>query len=341
MTRSLRIMLTADPELPVPPVFYGGIERIVAMLAEGLADRGHDVTLVAHADSTAAVRRVPYTRGDRSDVSTIAHATVITRAWRRFRPDIVHSFGRLASLGPLLLARVPKLMSYQREISPSSVRWGRRIGWNLTFAACSHHMIQPVRTLAAWRVIHNAVDVRRYHFAPVVPPDAPLVFLGRIEPIKGPDLAIDIARRAARRLIIAGNVTAEFQSFFDEKIRPHVDGRSIEYAGPVDDAAKDRLLSGAAALLMPIRWEEPFGIVMVEALACGTPVIALSRGAVPEVITDGVTGAVCRDLDGMIAAVDRVDSFDRAACRQAAETQFSQTMLVNEYEAVYQELCPQ
>jgi glycosyltransferase involved in cell wall biosynthesis len=283
---------------------------------------------------------VPYTRDDRSDVSTITHAAVITRAWRRFRPDVVHSFGRLASLGPLLLASVPKVMSYQREISPGSVRWGRRLGWNLTFAACSHHMVQPVRNLTPWRVIHNAVDVTRYHFAPAVPADAPLVFLGRIEPIKGPDLAIDIARRSGRRLVIAGNVTPEFEPFFDEKIRPHVDDRSVEYVGPVDDAAKDRLLTRAAALLMPIRWEEPFGIVMVEALACGTPVIALRRGAVPEVVTDGMTGAVCEDLDGMIAAVCRVDSFDRAACRHAAETQFSQTMLVDEYEAIYQEICP-
>jgi glycosyltransferase involved in cell wall biosynthesis len=337
--RTFSILLTADPDFPVPPRFYGGIERIVAMLAEGLAARGHRITLVAHPDSTAAVTRVSYTRRTRSDWSTIAHAAVIARAWWQARPDVIHSFGRLASLGPLLAARVPKVMSYQREISPGSVRWGRRLSRNLAFAACSYHMIQPVKDLADWHVIHNAVDASHYRFAPVVPHDAPLMFLGRIEPIKGPDLAIDLAKRTGRRLIIAGNVTPEFQSYFDEQIKPHVDGRSVQYVGPVDDEAKSRLLSSAAALLMPIRWEEPFGIVMAEALACGTPVIGLARGAVPEVVEHGITGAVCADLDAMTTAIHSIDTFDREACRRSVEVRFSKAMVVERYEALYAQIC--
>ena len=337
--RVLSVLLTADPDFPVPPRFYGGIERIVAMLAEGLAERGHHVTLVAHPDSTASVPRVSYTQRNRSDWSTVSHAAVITRAWWQTRPDVVHSFGRLASLGPLLPASVPKVMSYQREISPNSIRWGHRVGRNLTFAACSHQMIQPVKDLADWRVIHNAVDVDRYRFGRAVDADAPLVFLGRVEPIKGPDLAIELAKRCGRRVVVAGNVTEEFQPYFDEKIKPHVDDDRVRYVGPVDDEAKSELLSNAAALLMPIRWEEPFGIVMTEALACGTPVIGLARGAVPEVVTDGVTGAVCKDIDEMAAAIQSLASFDRAACRRSVETRFSKKVVVNGYESLYAELC--
>lgn len=339
MTERLRILLTADPELPVPPRLYGGIERIVALLADGLAARGHEVTLIAHRDSTAAGRLVPYPREDGGAVSSAMHAAVIARAALRYDPDVIHSFGRLASLAGVLPLAVPKIMSYQRAITPRSVAWGRRLGrGRLTFTACSNSMLDGVRDLVEWRVIYNAVDTLRYRFAPTVPADAPLAFLGRIEPIKGPHLAIDVAKQAGRRLVIAGNVPDEHRAFFESQVRPHVDGDRIRYIGPVDDAAKSELLSAAAALLMPILWEEPFGIVMAESLACGTPVVGLARGAVPEVVQDGVTGAVCPKPEDLITAVAGVADFDRTACRRSAETRFSQQVLVGAYESLYREV---
>ncbi len=263
----LRILMTADPELPVPPPLYGGIERVIALLADGLSARGHDVTLVAHRDSRIAGRLVPYpSAGGR--FAAARNTLTISAAALRSRPDVIHSFGRLATLGPLLGARVPKLMSYQREVTPSSITWGRRLaGARLTFVGCSHRLIESQEDKTQWRVAYNAVDVDRYRFADGVPADAPLVFLGRIERIKGPHVAISVAQHAGRRLIIAGNVPDGHQSYFDECIRPHIDGSRVQYAGPVDDAAKSTLLSSAAALLMPVLWEEPFGIVMAEALA--------------------------------------------------------------------------
>jgi glycosyltransferase involved in cell wall biosynthesis len=187
-------------------------------------------------------------------------------------------------------------------------------------------------------VIPNAVPIDRYQFAPAVAADAPLVFLGRIEPIKGPEIAVDIARRAGRRLVIAGNVPDAYRRFFDDAIAPCVDGRQISYVGPVDDAAKNALLGTAAALLMPIQWDEPFGIVMAEALACGTPVVGLARGSVPEVVDDGVTGFVGATVEDLAAAVAKLDAIDRAACRRAAEERYSDAVVVSHYEALYRDV---
>ena len=339
MTPPLRIMLTADPELPVPPKFYGGIERIIALLAEGLTSRGHDVVLIANEESTAPGRLVPYPRTDSRVVSRIVNTAAIGRAAACHRPDVIHSFGRLASLAATFSTAVPKIMSYQREITPRSVALGLRLGGGqLTFTACSNRMLTGVRHMTPWRVIYNAVDTDRYQFSAGVGPDAPLIFLGRVEPNKGPQVAIEIARRTGRRLIIAGNVPAEHQEFFDTEIKPFLDGHRTQYLGPVDDRAKHELLSTAAALLMPIQWEEPFGIVMAEALACGTPVIGLSRGAVPEVVTHGLTGFVCDTVDEMHQAVADVGVIDRATCRAAAESRFSRDVLVDAYVSLYREV---
>ena len=334
---SLRVLLTADPELPVPPQLYGGIERVVALLADGLLARGHDVTLVAHRDSRIAGHLVPYP-SVAGRLGAIRNSITISRAVARFRPDVVHSFGRLATLGPVLASRVPKLMSYQREVTPRSVIWGRRLaGAGLTFVGCSQRLIAELPEQSAWRVAYNAVDVERYPFAAAVAGDAPLVFLGRVEHIKGAHVAIAVAKHAGRRLVIAGNVPAGHQAYFDAHILPHVDGSRVVYAGPVGDAMKGALLSGAAALLMPVLWEEPFGIVMAESLACGTPVIGFRRGAVPEVVQDGVTGVLCGTEDGMRAAIGEIPRLSRTACRRDAEARFSQRALVDTYLALYYE----
>jgi glycosyltransferase involved in cell wall biosynthesis len=254
---------------------------------------------------------------------------------------VIHSFGRVAYLAPVLPWRVRKVMSYQRAVTPRTIRWAARVSrGSITWTACSHHIAAPVKHLGAWRVIYNAVPVDRFRYSPAVAADAPLVFLGRVEAIKGPHLAVQIARRAGRRLVIAGNVPddADARAFFREHIEPHVDGTSVTYLGAVDDRQKSDLLTTASALLMPILWDEPFGIVMAEALACGTPVIALSRGSVPEVIEDEVTGFVCESIEEMVAGVGRLAELSRQRCRHSAETRFSQEALVDGYESLYRRL---
>jgi glycosyltransferase involved in cell wall biosynthesis len=337
----MKILVTGDPELPVPPRLYGGIERVIALLVDGLVERGHEVTLVAHADSRTSARLVAYRSDGPAVASGPRRATSIARAALSHRPQVIHSFGRLATLAAVLPWRLPKVMSYQRAITPRAVRWARRLAHGtLSFTACSRQLMAPVADLAQWHVVYNAVPVARYTFAETVPGDAPLVFLGRFDRLKGPHIAIEVARRAGRRLVMAGTISADAaaRSYFRDDIQPHIDGHAVAYLGPVDDEQKNALLRSAAALLMPVLWDEPFGIVMAEALACGTPVLGLARGAVPEVVTDGLTGIVAKDADGLVNAVLRVSSLSRVACRAAAETRFSPAALVDAYEEVYAEI---
>jgi glycosyltransferase involved in cell wall biosynthesis len=349
MREWLRIAVTVDPYIPVPPRLYGGIERVVDFLVRGLAERGHEVTLLAHPDSRVPAGLIPYGVpphiGRRPRLAELWQVGSVL--WRRRSEwDLVHSFGRLAALLPILSCRsLPKVQSYQRDPVPwNGVRRAVRLaGSSLRFTACSTNVYRdrPVqgRWGGDWRTIFNGVDLSLYEFASVVAPDAPLVFLGRLEAIKGVHHAIAIAKIAGRRLVIAGNRLegAPGAEYFHREIEPHIDGHHVRYVGPVDDQAKNALLGRAAALLMPVDWEEPFGIVMAEALACGTPVIGFARGAVPEVVRDGVNGFLCASVSEAAAAVHRLDRLERAAARRDCEARFADRVIVDAYEAVYRE----
>jgi glycosyltransferase involved in cell wall biosynthesis len=339
----MRIALTADPELPVPPKHYGGIERIVDMLARGLVARGHDVTLFAHPDSASAGRLVPWLGASSlSTTDTLRNAATLMSTIANNQFDLVHSFSRIAYLTPILPLGLPKLMTYQRAISPRSVRLGHALSHGtLAFTAISGWMMQHVKHIGRWSMIPNGVPLDAYTFRATVAPDAPLVFLGRIEEIKGPHLAIEIARRVGRRLIIAGNIPDEKREWVETHVLPYVDGNRVRYVGPVDDVQKNALLGEAAAFLMPILWDEPFGIVMAEAMACGTPVLGMARGAVPEVVRHGVTGFVEPDLDGLVATISRLSSLDRSACRARVEALYSDKAVVDAYEGLYRTLVAQ
>jgi glycosyltransferase involved in cell wall biosynthesis len=346
MPVSLRIAITADPYLPVPPRLYGGIERVVDFLVRGLAARGHQVTLFAHPDSDVPATLVPYGSPPHFGRTNRAKELwqVGANLWRRRGDfDIVHSFGRLAALAPVLALRgLPKIQSYQRDGIPwRSIRTASRLaGDSICYTACSSNVYRamPPGPFGKWHTVFNGVDMAKYRFAVQVPDDAPLVFLGRIEAIKGAHHAITIARAAGRRLVMAGNRVPEAADYFDLAIAPYIDGERVQYIGPVDDAAKNALLAGAAAFLMPIEWEEPFGIVMAEAMACGTPVIGFARGSVHEVVRDGVNGFVCRGVEEAAAAVAKLCAIDRADVRHDCEERFSSTVIVDAYERLYRGL---
>jgi glycosyltransferase involved in cell wall biosynthesis len=335
----MHVAVLADPEIPVPPQLYGGIERIVEMLVHGLARRGHRVTLFAHPDSSIDCELVGW-RGASSLSRRDTLRNALTFAPRGARFDVVHSFARLAYMLPILPLSVPKVQSYQRAVTPRSVRWGQRLSrGSLWFTACSANCAASGNVAGTWRVIPNGVPLNRYPFVASVDADAPLVFLGRIEHIKGTHHAIDIAQRTGRKLLIAGNLVEGGEAgAYGKAILERCDGERVRYVGPVDDAAKAALLGSAAALLFPIEWDEPFGIVMAEALACGTPVVAFPRGSVPEVVDHGVTGFICADVDAMTHAVAKLPSIDRANCRQAAAARFSADPIVDAYEQMYTEM---
>lgn len=339
-----RIAVTADPEIAVPPIHYGGIERIVDMLVRGLVARGHDVTLFAHPESSVPCRLKAYPSPTfRSRVGAVRNMFLVSRTIATEPFDLVHSFGRLGYLLPILPGSMPKIMSYQRPVSLRSVDWGVRLSrGSLHVTGCSRALMTPLLGRDNCHVIYNGVPRGLYRFSPSVPDDAPLVFLGRVEEIKGPHIAIDVAQRTGRRLLIAGGIPDEpvHHAFFDKRVRPYVDGDRIRFVGPVNDEQKNDLLGSAAALLMPIQWDEPFGIVMAEALACGTPVIGLRRGSVPEVVTHGRDGFVCVTVDEMAHAVDLLSDIDRLNCRRSMEARFSDDSIVSAYEHLYASICP-
>jgi glycosyltransferase involved in cell wall biosynthesis len=335
----MHIALTADPELPVPPRLYGGIERVVAMLASELSNRGHQVTLFSHPESAADAEMVPWPGSSSNSRSDIArNAYTLWREVRRRKVDVLHSFSRIAYLLPLLPLPIPKLMSYQRPITRRPVQLGHALSHgSLEFSAISQWMMKPVADIGHWHLVPNGVPLRKFPFVAHPGPDAPLMFLGRVEAIKGPHLAIEVAQRTNLPLVIAGNVPSEHRGWFDTHIAPHLNDQ-ICYVGPVDDSSKAELLGQSRALLMPILWDEPFGIVMAEAMACGTPVLGLRRGAVPEVVEHGVSGFVVDTLEQMVMAVSRVGSLDRRACRARVEVFYSETAVADEYLSVYEQL---
>jgi len=333
----MHIAITADPELPVPPRLYGGIERIVAMLIGELSARGHRVTLFAHPESTATGSDLVTWPGSnsRSIRDSLLNASLLWHETQRRQVDLIHSFSRIAYLLPLLPLPIPKLMSYQRPINRRSVQLAQLLSrGTLEFSAISQWMMQQVADIGRWHLVPNGVPLHTFPFVADPGPDAPLMFLGRVEAIKGPHLAIEVAQHTGLPLVIAGNVPQEHQNWFDAAIAPHL-GDRIRYVGPVDDQQKAQLLGQARALLMPILWEEPFGIVMAEAMACGTPVLGFSRGAVPEVVEHGVSGYVVEDLDGLVVAVDRLGELKRSEVRQRVERHYSERAIADGYIDVY------
>ncbi|HEY9623251.1 MAG TPA: glycosyltransferase [Crinalium sp.] len=339
----MKILITADPELPVPPKLYGGIERIIDLLVRGLQQRGHTVALVAHRDSTCPADRLFPWSGLRSQATpdTLFNIRDLWFAVQEFHPDVVHSFSRLQYLLPLMLSPLPKIMSYQRQPTSQAVQWAAKLaGSSLTFTGCSEHICRQGRAAGGvWYPIHNCVELGKYTFQPTVADDAPLVFLSRIERIKGTHNAIAAARSMNRRLLIAGNRvdSPEGQQYWNDEIEPYLGKDGIEYVGAVNDQQKNELLGQAAAMIVPIEWDEPFGIVFAEALACGTPVISCPRGSLPEIVRQGVDGFLVNSIQETCDAIANLSTINRYQCRQRAEQHFSADAIVLQYEQLYQQ----
>jgi glycosyltransferase involved in cell wall biosynthesis len=333
----LKIAIIADPFIPVPPINYGGIERIIDMLINEYLHLGHEVVLIAHPDSETAAELLKFENQN----TPFKHLKNIFKVatLKKFNPDIIHNFGRLAYLLPFLNKRVPKLMSYQREPTISQIKkamWLAKRG-DLAFTGCSAYISNQIKPYAPAYHIFNGVDLKVYDYKAQVHADAPLVFLGRIEPIKGTHIAIEIAEKTNKNLIIAGNIPKEYKNYFDDKIAPKLNQR-IKYVGAVNDLQKNDLLGKALAFLMPIQWNEPFGIVMAEAMACGTPVIAFNRGSVPEVVIDGINGYRCDTVDQMIDCVAKINKIERSKVREDAQKRFSSTVIAKQYLELYSNL---
>ncbi len=335
----MRIALIAPPFIAVPPKTYGGTELFLAHLAAGLHDRGHDVTLYANGESCVPCElKWRYPRAD-WPVRQAAAAQLKNHdhtAWAMAdaarSADVVHLNDTIAAPMTTFLD-CPVTMTlhhpYEPLLSALYVRYP-----SIQYVAISHHQAcaEPMPNIT---VVHHGIPLAEYAFNDRKGDH--VVFLGRLAPCKGAHLAVQVARRCGIRLKLAGEIQPVFREYWEREVRPYVDGRQIEYVGQADRARKNRLLGEARALLFPIQWDEPFGLVMVEAMACGTPVLALPGGSVPEVVREGVSGWTCRDVDDMAERVMSLQ-IDPVSCRSWVEQQFSCDRMVEQYLDVYERL---
>jgi len=322
----------------VPPRHYGPWELVVSRLTEGLVARGHDVTLFASGDSVttatlSAVTPRPYEEDPTVDVK-VAECLHIAAAFERAGEfDVLHNHFDFLPLAWSRLVDTPVVTTVHGLSSERIVPVYRQYDDRVAYVAISDADRHPELTYAA--TVHHGIPVQD---VPVGSgsPDGTLVFFGRIHPDKGTAEAIEVARRADRPLVLAGIV--QDRDYFQARVRPHVDGDRVRYVGAVGPAERDALLGAADALLHLVSFAEPFGLSMVEAMACGTPVIATPLGSVPEVVADGRTGFHVAGVEQAVTAVARLGELDRADCRSHVQARFGVDQMVEGYLAVYRSL---
>ena len=328
-----------DPGLLVPPKGYGGHERLVYMFAKEYARLGHEVHLLVTNGSVVEGCTVHgYGKIGFPPKKTDALMAILWAWWflwkKRNKFDLIQNFGRLAYILPVLNHPIKKIMTYGREISQRNIKWINKFpNTNLIFTGCSQDLVSRGNVAGKWEVVYNAIDFSKYDLVEKVADDAPLIFLGRLERVKGCHTAIKVALETGNRLIIAGNISPlrDEQEYFNKEIKPYIDGEKIIYVGPLNDEQKNHYLGHAKALLFPIEWDEPFGIVMIEAMSCGTPVIAYMKGSVDEVINQGITGFKVNDIAGLILSVSNIDNINRKKCRELAHSNFDINSIAKRY----------
>jgi glycosyltransferase involved in cell wall biosynthesis len=335
----LRIAQVGPVATSIPPAGSSSVELMTSLLTEGLVARGHDVTLFATGTSrTAAALHSTFARGYAEDPSIwpweacelLNLAAAVERA-ADF--DVIHYQAMYwpMSLAFSRLVGTPIVQTVHHAPSePEAAMWARYA--EAPFVAISNEQARLLRGLNVVGVVHHGIDTGRFAFRH--DPDDYLVFLGRFTEGKGVLAAIDIARRVQMRLVLA----APENDYYRQSIAPHVDGTRVSWIGEVDHAAKVAVLGGARALLYPVQAGEPFGLVLAEAMACGTPVAALDRGAVRELVDDGVTGGVFSTVEELVAGLPRVLTLDRSAVRAAAVARFGVDRMVEDYVGAYQRL---
>jgi glycosyltransferase involved in cell wall biosynthesis len=343
----LRVALLAPPWIPIPPPGYGGIEAVVAHLACGLARRGHDVVLLAapgshsHAEVISVLETAhPGRMGDASvDTDHVARAMeIIDEARRRGRPfDIIHDHSGQALVPIADRVDVPVLHTLHGPVDEESGRFYRRYSDRVWLSALSQSQVSSAPEGLRWAgVIPNPIDLQAWPLQRRK--QRYLLWIGRFDVGKGPHRAIAVARRAGWPLVLAGPVQAGQREFFDSEVAPHIDGVNVRYVEEVGGVRKQRLFAEAAAMLMPIRWPEPFGMVMIEAMASGTPVLAFREGAATEVVVDGESGFLVDDEAAMAAAVERLGSLGPDRCRAAVEARYDIEIVTEAYVAAYRQI---
>ncbi|MBI9061926.1 MAG: glycosyltransferase [Marinilabiliaceae bacterium] len=337
----MKILISTDPEIPVPPALYGGAERVAYGLIKGLKKEGHEIILLANKASKAP--EVDKLIGWKKELS-IGFWNILINAFQLFKvikqekPDVVYCYSRILYLYPSwLLTRKVFFKRYGRFISPKSTALANTlIGKRIIYTANGRHMINHLPDQQKWHIIHNMVDTDLFKDDPGRIKNY-LFFLGRIEHIKGTKEAIEAALAANEKLVIAGNIPPEHQSYFDQYVKPHLSNPLFKYIGPVNDEEKIKWLQGAKGMLLPLNLAvEAFPNTMIESLACGTPVIGFNISAVPEAVTNQLNGYVVKNVEEMTAAIKKLDSIDRQKVREDAIKRFSIPVITQQHISLFQ-----
>jgi glycosyltransferase involved in cell wall biosynthesis len=338
----MRIAQIAPLTEAVPPKLYGGTERVISWLTEELVALGHDVTLFASGDSCTAANLVPmWPRALRLDGSirdpNALHMMMIENVYRRAHEfDILHFHLDYYPFSLFSRQPTPMLTTLHGRLDLPEHQPVFNTFPDMPVVSISNAQRRPVRQANWVRTIYHGLPEELLTPQPVTP--SYLACLGRISPEKGIDRAIRIAGRCGLPIKIAAKIDRVDEDYFEEHIHPLFALPHVEYVGEITDSEKSAFLSGAVALLTPIDWPEPFGLVMIEALACGTPVIAFNRGSVPEIIEEGLTGFIIEDEMSAVGAVDRLSQLSRAAIRRRFEERFTARRMANDYLAAYRSL---
>jgi glycosyltransferase involved in cell wall biosynthesis len=335
--RRYRIAFVMPPWFDVPPQAYGGIELVVGNLIEALIDRGHDVVMIGAGKNGTRARFLQTYAVAPSERIGEPVPEVLQTAWSNrylddLEVDIIHDH---SLAGPLTARgrKVPTVVTAHGPVTGEFGSYYRDLAQEVALVAISEAQRRLAPHMRWAATVHNAIKAADFRFRETK--DDYVLFLGRFNPEKGAHLAIDAAREAGRPILLAGKLQEpQEQDYFEAEIKPRL-GPDAEFVGEVDMRAKQELSGGAHCLLFPISWEEPFGMVMIEAMACGTPVVALNRGSVPEIVVDGVTGFVRDDPADLAAAIDKAGGIDPAACRRHVEEHFDAPIMAAGYECVY------
>jgi glycosyltransferase involved in cell wall biosynthesis len=333
----LRVAVLAPVSWRVPPRHYGPWEQFASLLTEGLVDRGIEVTLFATADSVTGAQLASVVPQGYSEDPTVepkvAECLHIAHAFERAAEfDVIHNSFDFLPLTYSGLVETPVLTTIHGFSSPRILPVYQRYNATTAYVAISDADRHPALDYVA--TIHHGIDTDAFALHPS--PGGYLLFFGRIHPDKGTVEAIEVAERCGLPLVLAGIV--QDQAYFDELVAPRIDGERVRFVGPVGPTERSALLGAAHALLHLVGFEEPFGYSVVEAMACGTPVIAFRRGSMPELISDGATGFLVDEIEGAVAAVGRSEDLDRGAIRADAVARFGIRRMVEAYLAVYEEV---
>ncbi len=348
----MRIAILAPPYLPVPPPLYGGTEKIVSLLTEGLVARGHDVTLFASGDSTTTAKLASIyptalgnsglTKGNTD--KPLAHYHECYARAGEF--DLIHSHGQYLSLPEAAGLKTPVVFTWHGSFYPGETTEEKRAILrkykHLNYISISDNQRGGLPELNYVATAYNALDIEEYPFSErrVLTRDY-LLWVGRMSPKKGALDAIQAAKKLGVRLEMAAAIDPIDHAYFEGMIKPHIDGKNVIYHGEIGHDALVELYGGALATLYPISWHEPFGLVMAESMACGTPVVAYNIGSVPEIVQNEKTGFIVDDINGMVSAIKRIGEIDRLACRKHVEVHFYKDRMVLDYELVYEKLASQ